>query len=58
MHMSLHLLRSEREDKHVLNTDDDVQRSWMHWFVIVFACVVGKKLKTPKFSLMPDDAIK
>ena len=39
-------------------TEPKVQRSWMHLFEFVFACVVCKKPKDPKSSPMAHDGLR
>ena len=56
VHMSLHPMRSEGEDK-TCKTLHGLRRSWTHLFCVCFVCAVGKKLKTPKLSPMADGAI-
>ena len=57
MRVLLHLLRSEREDeicvRHCMARKDRRRVD----FVFVFAYVVGKNPKTPKLSLMANEAI-
>ena len=57
MRVSLHLLRSEREDKicvkHCMARKDRRRID----FMFVFAYVVGKNPKTPKLSPMAKEAI-
>ena len=57
VHMSLHLLRTEHEDKTCVKCLMVHKDGGSIGFVFVFACMVGKKLKTPKLSPMADNAI-
>ena len=61
VHMLLHLLRSECEDKPFLEccmVREDCELLWTHWFCVCF-CVHArqKKLQTTKLSSMADDVI-
>ena len=53
----LHLLRSEREDKHALKVRMACENCGGFCFVFVFACVVVKNPRTPNLSPMADNAI-
>ena len=57
VHMSLHLLQPEREDKTLTKRCIALEDCGRIDFASAFGCMVGKNPKTPKLSSMADNAI-